>query len=127
MAARQPGRAVQVDPIKPKLKPPGAKRLKHKHDEPLSSFAFKFNLRRYNPVKRAVHLTLHQRQFIEEGNPGSLRLHGRQGQAQLAYLAEGKGGALVLGKFGFDPMSVRRMPPEDVKWKFGTCAVAGGC
>jgi len=51
-------------------------------------------------------------EFIEDGNPGSLRLHGRMGQAQLAYLAEGKGGALVLGKFGFDPISVRRMPPE---------------
>jgi len=39
--------AVQVDPIKPTLKAPGTKRLKLKHDEPLSNFAFKFNLRRY--------------------------------------------------------------------------------
>jgi hypothetical protein len=38
---------VQVDPIKPKLKPPGTKRLKLKSDEPVSSFGFKFNLRRY--------------------------------------------------------------------------------
>jgi hypothetical protein len=42
------GRAVQVDPIKPTLKAPGTKRLKLKHDEPLSTFAFKINLRRYN-------------------------------------------------------------------------------
>ena len=41
------GRAVQVDPIKPTLKAPGTKRLKLKYDELLSSFAFKFNLRRY--------------------------------------------------------------------------------
>jgi hypothetical protein len=38
---------VQVDPIKPKLKAPGTKRLKLEYDELLSSFAFKFNLRRY--------------------------------------------------------------------------------
>ena len=39
---------MQVDPIKPTLKAPGTKRLKLQYDEPLSSFAFKFNLRRYN-------------------------------------------------------------------------------
>jgi len=36
--------------MKPKLKPPGIKRLKLKCDKLLSSFAFKFNLRRYNVV-----------------------------------------------------------------------------
>ena len=36
---------MQVDPIKPKLKPPGIERLKLKYDEPPSNFAFKFNLR----------------------------------------------------------------------------------
>ena len=43
------GRAVQVDPIKPKLKLPlpGTKRLKLKWNEPLSNFAFKFKLRRF--------------------------------------------------------------------------------
>jgi hypothetical protein len=40
------GRAVQVDPIKPTLKAPGTKRLKLKDDRLLSSFAFKFELRR---------------------------------------------------------------------------------
>ena len=44
------GRAVQVDPIKPTLKSPGAKRLKLICDDPLSNFAFNFNLRRYNTV-----------------------------------------------------------------------------
>jgi len=39
---------VQVDPVKPKLKPPRDKRLKLKCDILLSNFPFKFNLRRYN-------------------------------------------------------------------------------
>jgi hypothetical protein len=41
------GTPVQVDPIEPKLKLPGTERLKLKWDEPLTIFAFKFNLRRY--------------------------------------------------------------------------------
>jgi len=36
-----------VDPIKPTLKLPGTKHLKLKCGELLSTFAFKFNLRRY--------------------------------------------------------------------------------
>jgi len=44
------GRTVQVDPIKPKLKPPGAKRLKLDCDLLLSTSAFKFNVRRYTVV-----------------------------------------------------------------------------
>jgi len=39
---------VQVDPVKLTLKAPGTKHLKLKYDKPLSNFAFKFNLRRYN-------------------------------------------------------------------------------
>jgi len=42
------GRAVQVDPMTPKLKPPGTKRLRLKCDIPLSTSAFKLNLRRYS-------------------------------------------------------------------------------
>ena len=38
---------MQVDPIKPKLKPPGTERLKVKHHILLPTFAFKLNLRRY--------------------------------------------------------------------------------
>ena len=41
------GRAVQVDPVKPKLKAAGTKRLKLTCDAPLSDFAFKYKLRRY--------------------------------------------------------------------------------
>ena len=45
---RAPGRAVQVDPIKPTLKPPGTNRFKLESDKLLSIFAFNFKLRRYN-------------------------------------------------------------------------------
>jgi hypothetical protein len=45
---------VQVDPIKPKLKPPGAKRLKLEYDGLVSNFGFKFSLRRYSKVMFAV-------------------------------------------------------------------------
>jgi hypothetical protein len=41
-----PGGAVQIAPIKPKLKAPVNKRLTLEYD-PISCFAFKFNLRRY--------------------------------------------------------------------------------
>jgi len=41
---------VQLDPIKPKLKLPGTQRFKFQCEELPSSFAFKFNLRRYNWV-----------------------------------------------------------------------------
>ena len=41
------GKAVQIKPMKPTLKAPGTERLTLKYDEPLSNFAFKFNLRRY--------------------------------------------------------------------------------
>ena len=42
------GRAVQVEPMKRVLKAPGTKHLKAQYDALFSSFAFKFNLRRYN-------------------------------------------------------------------------------
>ena len=41
---------MQVHPIKPTLKPPGTYRLKLDYDEPLSSFAFNFNLRHSSQV-----------------------------------------------------------------------------
>ena len=43
---------MQVDPIKPTLKAPGINRLKLNHDDPLSNFGFKFNLRRYRQGMR---------------------------------------------------------------------------
>jgi hypothetical protein len=62
--------AVQADPSKPKLKAFGTKRLKLKHDGPLSIFAFEFNLRRCNQVN------LEEWQFFLKGGmvlAGSLR------------------------------------------------------
>ena len=44
---------MQVDAIKPKLKPPGTKRLKVNCDILLSISAFKFNLRRYSKASHA--------------------------------------------------------------------------
>ena len=41
------GRAVQVEPIKLLMKAPGTKRENLKCEEPLSNFAFKFNLHPY--------------------------------------------------------------------------------
>ena len=53
-AGERQGRAVQVDPMNPTLKAPVSKRLKLKHDEPLSNFAFKFNLRRFSKEMKSV-------------------------------------------------------------------------
>ena len=44
------GEAVQVEPMKSKLKPPGTMRLKLRYDGPLSISAFRINLRRYSLV-----------------------------------------------------------------------------
>jgi hypothetical protein len=45
---------VQVDPIKPTLKPPGTERLTLKCDTVLSSFAFNFSLRRFSEEALAL-------------------------------------------------------------------------
>ena len=53
---------MQVDPVKPALKAPGTQRLKLNYDYLLTSFAFNFNLRRYNKAGAAVeaaHTTAH--------------------------------------------------------------------
>ena len=41
---------MQVEPIQPKLKPPGTKRVNLKLDDLLSTSAFRLNLRRYGEV-----------------------------------------------------------------------------
>jgi len=46
------GRAVQVVPMNPILKPPGPKHLKLQYDIVLPTFAFKFNLRRFTTAER---------------------------------------------------------------------------
>jgi len=50
---------VQVDPFKPPLKPPGTNLLTLKHDDPLSTFAFRFYLRRYNKGRGVARLLDH--------------------------------------------------------------------
>jgi len=45
--------------MKPVLKPPGSILLKLIYDEPLSTFAFKFNLRRYNEGARTAFAAAH--------------------------------------------------------------------
>ena len=54
-AAAHQGRAVQVEPIKPTLKAPGSERSKLKYDEPLSTLAFNFNMRRYTKELSYAH------------------------------------------------------------------------
>jgi hypothetical protein len=54
---------VQVDPVKPKLKPPGSERSKLEYDTLPSKFAFNFNLRRYKKEAFAAQLTHADEQF----------------------------------------------------------------
>ena len=54
---------MQVDPSKPKLKAPRSKRLKVHHDHLLSSFAPKFNLRRYTEDMSAARVRPNERTF----------------------------------------------------------------
>ena len=49
---------MQADPLKPKLKLPGTKRLKRKCEGPLSNFALKFKLRRYTTVRTDMEAAL---------------------------------------------------------------------
>jgi len=59
--------AVQVDPMKPTLKMPGATRLKLTYDYPLSNFDFNFTLRRY----------------IKDAPPSDSRIGARRGGVSL--------------------------------------------
>jgi len=58
------------------LKPPGTKRLKGQCDVPLSIFAFKFNLRRYNPevLRRAQAAFAVERDWEQFHTPRNLLL-----------------------------------------------------
>jgi hypothetical protein len=49
--------------MKPMLRAPGSKRLKLEYDKLLSSFAFKFNLRRYNEDKQPTVTNIRTHQF----------------------------------------------------------------
>ena len=59
---------MQVDPIKPTLKPPGSKRLKVEH-ELLSNVAFNFNLRRYSEEVAARGVPRKRRQLMLPQGP----------------------------------------------------------
>ena len=54
---------MQVDPIKPQLKPPGTKRLKLKCDILLSTFAFRF-LRRYTKDKKEAGYDIKDKRLV---------------------------------------------------------------
>jgi hypothetical protein len=45
------GRAVHVDPMKPKLKAPGTKLWKLEHEKLLLRFAFNYNWRHYTTAR----------------------------------------------------------------------------
>jgi len=67
---------VQANPIKPTLKAPGSERLKLKCDILLLTYAFRCNLRRYNPYYyrqglTLVHLSAQRKHFLwDEGYLG---------------------------------------------------------
>ena len=63
------GEAVQVDPIKPILKPPGTKHLQLKRDIVLSTFAFKYNLRRCTVVSVIWVISMVERCRLTLSNP----------------------------------------------------------
>ena len=67
--------------MKPKLKPPGTKRLKLKHDHPPSSFAFKCNLRRYIKVQGLAYRTSPGEYFMSNLFFGTVTASGSAGRA----------------------------------------------
>ena len=70
---------MQVDPIKPKLKPPETKCLKLKCDGLHSTFAFKFNLRRFmqeTSKKLIARLVSEQDQLVEAAKLGTVEEDG---------------------------------------------------
>ena len=83
------GRALQVDPTKSTLIAPGYARLRPKCDQPLSNFAFEFNLRRYMKEFEASHGTVTD---MDEA-----RLRGEQTSLNPLGMVEGLiGGARLL-------------------------------
>jgi len=88
------GRAVQVDPMKPMVKPPGTERLKLKCDILLSTSAFKSNLRRYRAGsgESTSPRTTSGRSAANSPEPGSTGtsrpVSGRQGLTPVALLTD---------------------------------------
>jgi hypothetical protein len=70
---------VQVEPIKPRLKAPGTKRLKLKYGKLLSDFAFNFNLRRNNKGGPPLEANISTPPMIVDASgpkPGFVRMAG---------------------------------------------------
>jgi hypothetical protein len=82
------GEAAQVDPMNPILKPPGTQHLKLKCDTPLSTSAFKFNLRGYDWVLTAGVLAL--------THPAARLAAARYPAARLAPAQARRGGAVQV-------------------------------
>ena len=79
---------MQVDPIKLTLKAPGTKILKLAYDELRSSFAFKFNLRRYNQVynrRRAKPVHRATRSFDAAAHGKAVQVDGIKTRGESAY------------------------------------------
>jgi len=105
-AAEGHGRAVQVAPIKPALKPTGTQRLKLECDILLSTSAFKFNLRRYSMVTRGELLDPKEAAEILEDTEEECRGFGNLVKV-LMPLPGGVPGAGGTGAgFGADPPGV---------------------
>ena len=69
-----PGRVVQVKPMKPRLKLPGAKRLKLNCDILLSTSALKINLRQYiQEAREAAMLLVEQDRAVIKGDMVSMK------------------------------------------------------
>jgi len=79
------GEAVQVDPIKPKLKASGTKRLTLQSDEPLSNVAFKIDLRRYTEDLASTDICEHALEALRASKVKRVIMVGRRGVAQAAF------------------------------------------
>jgi peroxiredoxin len=77
---------VQVDPIKPTLKAPGTERLNLKYEQLVSSFCFKFKLRRYSEGVDTVACVSVNDAFVMNAWGKSV-----EGAAQVMMLADGRG------------------------------------
>jgi hypothetical protein len=127
---------VQIDPIRPTLKPTGTKRLKLQYDEMLSNFAINFNLRRYTTAPNVASATVADIEFTSPvpvtmllatnaGNDGGyfggtvritrLPTHG------ILYRGLAAGGATV------DPSSALRAAGETAVTCDEAAATSGAC
>ena len=79
----RPGRAVQVDPIKPTLEAPGIKLKTLNRGKPLSKFALKCNLRLYTLGLYAALTVTANYVLVLTMLPAALLLHAKVGRCRL--------------------------------------------